>query len=91
MRTPSDVHDPAEVQPPSQRAATQEGTLRRIAERVLARAPAFRVALASAGLHPQTRTLADLPRIPLLKKDTLPRLTGAIMDALWKESRVAVH
>lgn len=72
MRTPSDVHDPAEVQPPSQRAATQEVTLRRIAERVLARAPAFRAALASAGLHPQTLTLADLPRIPLLKKDTLP-------------------
>ncbi|OLC28292.1 MAG: hypothetical protein AUH31_09710 [Armatimonadetes bacterium 13_1_40CM_64_14] len=73
MGIPSDVYDPAEVQPPSQRAATQEATLRRVAGRALAHAPAFRAALAAAGMRPQTLTLADLPRIALLRKETLPR------------------
>lgn len=77
MGTPSDVYDPAEVQPTSQRAVTQEATLRRVAERAWAHAPAFRAALAAAALRPQMLTLADLPRIPLLKKETLPREQAA--------------
>ncbi|HLQ65501.1 MAG TPA: phenylacetate--CoA ligase family protein, partial [bacterium] len=78
MRTPSDVYDPAEVQPASQRAATQEAILRRVAERAVAGSPAFRAALAAAAVRPQTLTLADLPRIPLLKKDTLPLQQAAV-------------
>src|SRR3989442_4554849 len=78
MRPPSDVYDPAEVQPASQRAATQEAILGKVAERAVAGSPAFRAALAAAAVRPQTLTLADLPRIPLLKKGTLPLQQAAV-------------
>lgn len=73
VRAVPDVYDLAELQPASQRAATQEAMLRRVVERAAVSSAALRAALASAGLTPEALTLADLARIPLLKKDTLPR------------------
>ncbi len=73
MGTVRDVYDPAELQPASQRAAMQEATLRRIAERAAGGAPALRAVLAAAALNPEALTLADLARIPPLRKETLPR------------------
>ncbi len=67
------MYDPAELQPASQRAGTQEVLLRRVVQRAAAGSPALRATLASVGLGPETLTLADLARIPLLRKDTLPR------------------
>jgi len=67
-----EVYDPAELQPASRRAAHQEATLRRAVERAAAGSAALRDALAAAGLTPETLTLADLARIPVLKKATLP-------------------
>jgi phenylacetate-CoA ligase len=77
MGTVSDVFDPGELQPPFQRAAMQEATLQKIAARALDTSPALKAALAAAALNPETLTLADLPRIPLLKKETLPRHQAA--------------
>lgn len=73
MRVVSDVYDPAELQPASRRAGVQEAMLRRVVKRAAAGAPALRATLAAAGLSPETLTLADLARIPVLRKDTLPR------------------
>src|SRR2546428_2318809 len=71
-----DVYDPAELQPASQRAGTQEVALRRVVERAVTGSPALRQALEAAGVSPETVTLADLPRIPLLKKESLPTRQG---------------
>lgn len=71
--TVHDVYDPAELQPVSQRAGRQDAALRRVVERAVAGSPALREALAAAGVSPATCTLADLSRIPLLKKESLPR------------------
>lgn len=77
MATVSDVYDPAESQPPSERAAVQEAALRRIVARAVAGSPGLKAALGAASVTPATLTLADLPRIPVLKKETLPRRQAA--------------
>jgi len=69
-----DVYDPAELQPASQRARMQEVTLRRIVARAAGGSPALRQTLGAAGVTPESFTLADLSRIPLLKKESLPDL-----------------
>src|SRR2546422_627023 len=71
-----DVYDPAELQPASQRAGTQEVAFRRVVERAITVSPALRQALEAAGVSPERVTLADLPRIPLLKKESLPGRQG---------------
>src|SRR2546428_9738548 len=50
----------------------QEVALRRVVERAVTGSPALRQALEAAGVSPERVTLADLPRIPLLKKESLP-------------------
>src|SRR2546422_5054664 len=76
VETVHDVYDPAELQPASQRARMQEVTLRRIVARAAAGSPALRQTLGAAGVTPESFTLADLSRIPLLKKESLPGLQG---------------
>ncbi|MDQ7819439.1 MAG: AMP-binding protein [Armatimonadota bacterium] len=67
-----DVYDPAETQPPEQRRAAQEQALRRILRQAAAHAPAVRAALQAAGCDPDTITLEDLGRLPVLPKEGLP-------------------
>src|SRR5256712_11646512 len=50
----------------------QEVALRRVVERAVPGSLALRQALEAAGVSPERATLADLPRIPLLKKESLP-------------------
>jgi len=76
VATVHDVYDPAELQPASQRAETQEVAFRRVVERAVTGSPALRRALEAAGVSPERVTLADLPRIPLLKKESLPTRQG---------------
>ena len=54
----------------------QEAALRRIVSRAATASPALRETLRAAGVSPDTLTLADLPRLPLLKKESLPRRQG---------------
>src|SRR3989442_11898783 len=54
----------------------QEVALRRVVERAVTGSPALRQALEAAGVSPERVTLADLPRIPLLKKESLPGRQG---------------
>src|SRR3989442_1309030 len=54
----------------------QEVALRRVVERAVIGSPALRQALEAAGVSPERVTLADLPRIPLLKKESLPGRQG---------------
>ncbi len=74
MKPVHEAYDPAEQQPPSQRALAQDAALRRIAARAATASPAVRAVLAAAGVNPDALTLADLPRLPVLKKGSLPRV-----------------
>jgi phenylacetate-CoA ligase len=62
----------AEARPHRARLASQEARLRRVLSSAAPHAPALRAALAAAGLTPEGLTLADLPRLPLLRKERLP-------------------
>lgn len=68
----SDVYDPAELRAPEQRVREQETTLRQVLTRAAATSPAVQAALQAAGLRPDTTTLEDLTRLPVLRKETLP-------------------
>jgi phenylacetate-CoA ligase len=72
-----DVYDPAELQPPEQRRAAQEQALRRVLRQAVGHAAAVRAALEAAGCDPDTITLADLARLPVLPKESLPARQAA--------------
>src|SRR5437016_14317354 len=54
----------------------QEVTFRRIVARAAAGSPALRQSVGDAGVTPESFSLADLSRIPLLKKESLPGRQG---------------
>ncbi len=62
---------------PEQRRAAQEQALRRILRQAAGPAPAVRAALAAAGCSPDAVTLADLARLPVLPKESLPARQAA--------------
>lgn len=73
----SSVYDPAELQPASQRTTRQGAALRRIVTQAVAGSPALCEALAAAAVSPESLTLADLARLPILRKESLPRKQAA--------------
>lgn len=68
-------HRPGEGRPREQRAREQETALRTVL--AAAASPALRTALAGAGLSPRTITLADLGRLPMIRKEQLPAIQAA--------------
>lgn len=69
-------HRPGEGRPREQRAREQETALRTVLAAADA-SPALRAALAGAGLSPRTITLADLGRLPMIRKEQLPAIQAA--------------
>ena len=70
--------DPAEGIGPVARAEQQVGRLRAAITAAYERAPAMRARLEQCGLRPEAvRTLEDLAPLPVLRKDSLPRLQAA--------------
>jgi len=64
----------SEGRPHAERLREQESRLRAVLTQAFDVSAAVRHALATAGLSPRTITLADLPRLPLVRKDRLPAL-----------------
>lgn len=72
------LHAPAEGVTPAVRAERQAERLRAAVAAAYAHAPAMRARLEACGLHPQSvRSLQDLARLPILRKDTLPAAQAA--------------
>lgn len=76
-RRDASFYQPSEARPHEQRLREQEAALRRALEAAIDAAPAVREALGRAGLSPRTITLADLPRLPLVRKEQLPAVQAA--------------
>jgi len=68
------VYDPAETRSATARARDIEATLRTVLRRTAATAPAVCNSLSTAGLVPEEARVADLERIPITRKEALPRL-----------------
>jgi len=64
----------SEGRPHAERLREQEERLRAVLSQAFDTSAAVRHALATTGLSPRTITLADLPRLPLVRKDRLPSL-----------------
>lgn len=71
------LYRPGEGRPREQRLRDQEAALRTALAAAADAAPALRAALAGAGLSPRTVTIADLPRLPLIRKEQLPAVQSA--------------
>lgn len=65
-------YDPGEGRLHTLRLAEQEARLRGVLTDAVHHAPALRAALQEAGRSPEGIGLADLPRLPLLRKEHLP-------------------
>ncbi len=69
---PPGIYDPNETRPQLERAHDLETALRAVLRGSARVAPAVRKALAAAGLVPEQMRLADLERIPVTRKESLP-------------------
>ncbi|MDR5694759.1 MAG: AMP-binding protein [Armatimonadota bacterium] len=76
MTDPSYVlFDPEEALPLEARAAAQEARLREVLQWAYERAPAVNALFHQAGIQPEEiRTIDDLHRLPVTKKDQLPEI-----------------
>jgi phenylacetate-CoA ligase len=72
MARDAPFYDADEGRPHHLRVADQEARLRRIVASAVRAAPAVRAALEHLGRAPADIRLADLPRLPLLRKERLP-------------------
>lgn len=70
-------YDPDEGRPHPRRLTEQEARLRRVLAAAWPHAPAVRAALERARLTPEHITLAELPRLPLQRKEHLPQVQAA--------------
>jgi phenylacetate-CoA ligase len=75
LRTSSILNAEVESRPPADRVAYLENRLRQTIAHAYTNAPRFRVAMDGAGMGPRDiHRLADLPKIPISRKDDLPAI-----------------